>query len=32
MIITRPAAHQAITDPELGVDFSRVVHGEQRFE
>ena len=28
VILTRPAAHQAITDPELGADFSRVVHGE----
>lgn len=26
------AAEPAITDPEIGLDFSRVVHGEQRFE
>ena len=25
------ASHQVISDPALGVDYSRVVHGEQRF-
>jgi acyl dehydratase len=32
IIVTSRAAHQVIMDPELGVDYSRVVHGEQRFE
>jgi acyl dehydratase len=31
IIVTSRAAHQVIMDPELGVDYSRVVHGEQRF-
>jgi acyl dehydratase len=31
IVLTLPAAHQAIDDPELGIDYSRVVHGEQRF-
>ena len=31
MIITLRAGHQVILDPELGIDYSRVVHGEQRF-
>ncbi|RKN46732.1 MaoC family dehydratase N-terminal domain-containing protein [Streptomyces hoynatensis] len=26
------AAQQVIQDPELGLDYSRVVHGDQRFE
>jgi acyl dehydratase len=25
------AGHQVIMDPDLGIDYSRVVHGEQRF-
>ena len=29
--ITWPAAAQVIHDPELGLDFSRVVHGDQKF-
>ena len=29
--ITWPAALVIIEDPELGLDFSRVLHGEQRF-
>jgi acyl dehydratase len=29
--LTRTAGHQVIMDPELGIDYSRVVHGEQRF-
>jgi acyl dehydratase len=31
IVITSRAGHQVIMDPELGVDYSRVVHGEQRF-
>lgn len=31
IVITLPAGHQVIDDPELGIDYSRVVHGEQRF-
>jgi acyl dehydratase len=31
IILTLRAGHQVIHDPELGVDYSRVVHGEQRF-
>jgi acyl dehydratase len=31
IIVTSRAGHQVIMDPELGVDYSRVVHGEQRF-
>jgi acyl dehydratase len=31
MVISLPAAAGAIADPELGLDYSRVVHGEQRF-
>jgi len=31
IIVTSRASHQVIMDPELGVDYSRVVHGEQRF-
>ncbi|GHH24907.1 MaoC family dehydratase N-terminal domain-containing protein [Streptomyces rubradiris] len=29
--ITFKAAGQAVTDPRLGLDYSRVVHGDQRF-
>ena len=29
--VTMRASHQVISDPALGVDYSRVVHGEQRF-
>jgi acyl dehydratase len=32
IVLTSRAARQVIMDPELGVDYSRVVHGEQRFE
>src|SRR5262249_51439668 len=32
IVVSSRAAHQVIMDPELGVDYSRVVHGEQRFE
>lgn len=31
IVITLPAGHQVIMDPDLGIDYSRVVHGEQRF-
>ncbi len=30
VFVDRAAAH-LVTDPELGLDFTRVVHGEQRF-
>ncbi|PZS18513.1 MAG: hypothetical protein DLM57_06135 [Pseudonocardiales bacterium] len=32
IVVTLPAGHQVIDDPDLGIDYSRVVHGEQRFE
>ncbi|MDT4894457.1 MAG: hypothetical protein QOE97_3492 [Pseudonocardiales bacterium] len=32
IILTLQAGHQVITDPGFGMDYSRVVHGEQRFE
>jgi acyl dehydratase len=31
IIITSKAARQVIDDPQLGLDYSRVVHGTQRF-
>jgi len=31
MAITMAASRQIVEDPELGVDYSRVVHGDQRF-
>jgi acyl dehydratase len=31
IVLTLPAGHQVIDDPDLGIDYSRVVHGEQRF-
>jgi acyl dehydratase len=31
IILSLKAGHQVIVDPELGIDYSRVVHGEQRF-
>ena len=31
IVITLPAGHQVIEDPDLAIDYSRVVHGEQRF-
>lgn len=31
IVVTMRASHQVISDPALGVDYSRVVHGEQRF-
>jgi len=32
IVLSLPAAHQVVLDPALGLDYSRVVHGEQRFE
>ena len=29
--ITMPASREVVADPALGVDYSRVVHGDQRF-
>jgi acyl dehydratase len=31
VVITMAAGQQVIDDPQLGIDFSRVVHGDQRF-
>jgi acyl dehydratase len=31
IILTLPAGHQFLFDPEVGIDYGRVVHGEQRF-
>lgn len=31
IVVSMRADAQVVTDPELGVDYSRVVHGEQRF-
>jgi acyl dehydratase len=31
IVVTMAAARQIIADPELGLDYSKVVHGEQRF-
>ena len=31
IVLTMQAARAIATDPELGLDYSRVVHGEQRF-
>ena len=32
IVVTMPAGDRIVEDPDLGLDFSRVVHGEQRFE
>src|SRR3954452_499708 len=32
IVVTMRGGHQVIMDPDLGIDYSRVVHGEQRFE
>jgi len=32
IVVSMPAAAQVIFDPELGLDYSRVVHGEQSFD
>lgn len=31
IVLTLPAGREFTSDPEAGVDYSRVVHGEQRF-
>jgi acyl dehydratase len=31
VVLTLKAGHQVIMDPDFGIDYSRVVHGEQRF-
>jgi acyl dehydratase len=31
IVLTMRAGHQVIADPDFGIDYSRVVHGEQRF-
>jgi acyl dehydratase len=31
IVVTMRAGHQVIMDPDLGIDYARVVHGEQRF-
>jgi acyl dehydratase len=31
VLLTMAASRQIVDDPELGVDYSRVVHGDQRF-
>ncbi|MFI5935755.1 MaoC family dehydratase N-terminal domain-containing protein [Actinoplanes sp. NPDC051494] len=31
VVLTMAASRQIIADPELGMDYSRVVHGDQRF-
>jgi acyl dehydratase len=31
IVVTQRAARQVVSDPALGLDYSRVVHGEQRF-
>src|SRR3954469_6399873 len=31
IVVTMRASRQVIDDPALGIDYSRVVHGEQRF-
>jgi acyl dehydratase len=31
IVVTQGAARQVVADPALGLDYSRVVHGEQRF-
>jgi acyl dehydratase len=31
IVLTLKAGHQVIADPDFGIDYSRVVHGEQQF-
>jgi acyl dehydratase len=31
ILISMRASHELVVDPELGLDYSKVVHGEQRF-
>jgi acyl dehydratase len=30
-VVTMAASRQVVADPELGIDYSRVVHGDQKF-
>lgn len=32
IVLTMRAGHQVVMDPQMGIDYSRVVHGEQSFE
>jgi acyl dehydratase len=32
VVVTLPGSRQASNDPEVGLDYSRIVHGEQRLE
>jgi acyl dehydratase len=32
IVISMPANAQIVADPELGLDYTKVVHGEQRFQ
>lgn len=32
IVVSLPAGERVVADPDLGLDYSRVVHGEQRFE
>jgi acyl dehydratase len=32
IVITMAAGNQIISDPALGIDYSRVVHGDQKFQ
>ena len=32
IVVSLPAGERVVRDPELGLDYTRVVHGEQRFE
>jgi len=32
IVMTLAASEQVVADPEFGLDYSRVVHGEQRFD
>jgi acyl dehydratase len=31
IVLTLTAGHQVLIDPDFGIDYSKVVHGEQRF-
>ncbi|MDT5039139.1 MAG: hypothetical protein QOE51_124 [Actinoplanes sp.] len=31
IVVTMSTSHQIVMDPELGVDYTRVVHGDQKF-
>ena len=31
IVLTLTAGHQVLVDPDFGIDYSKVVHGEQRF-